>query len=139
VDLDRGLVLAGIVHHLAHECRQPVDRETRPAVFFAAAPDRIGPLLGQPRETDVVERIGAVLLLALGALLEAFLGVLQDFSDFAHGTFALKRLSSAQLTVVLKPRVVLEPHHQRVAQNKPRERERMLGSNFCFDRYLPLF
>jgi hypothetical protein len=61
VDVDAGLVLAGVVDDLEDEAVQLVQRQAGLAVEFAVAADVLGPLLLEAGEPDVLQREPAVL------------------------------------------------------------------------------
>jgi hypothetical protein len=75
---DAGLVLPRVVDDLADERRQPVDRQHRPAFQLALAAHLFRPLLPQPRESQVVQRLAPVLGLGIGGRFEGGAGFGED-------------------------------------------------------------
>ena len=80
--LDRRAVLTGVIDHLADEGRQAVDGQAWPRVQLAALTHLQRPLLAQPGEADVVQRLRPVLRLMGDAQLE---GLLRLFQQVVHG------------------------------------------------------
>jgi hypothetical protein len=92
---NRRRVLARVIHHLADEGRHAVDGETRPALggalLFVFGP----PLPRQAREFQIVQRLVAIVGLALLALFEQLAGFFQDVVVLGHQSFQMRMCGGA--------------------------------------------